>query len=172
VSTRRAENVLGALSLAVADRMSAAVQDVAGQSDTAASALSALDFFLERPSIDLLRQVLGLTSSGTVRLVDRLEAVGWVERRPGPDARSTSVSLTASGRRVAKRVSKARAAVLEEALAGLSAVERETFGRLAGRVLVRMKRGPGATRWICRLCDTDTCTQGPDGCPLGGIARL
>ena len=48
----------------------------AGQSESAAAALSALLHFLDRPSVDLLRQVLGLTSSGTVRLVDRLAESG------------------------------------------------------------------------------------------------
>ena len=39
-------------------------------------ALSALHHFLDAPSVDLLRQVLGLTSSGPVRLLDRLHAAG------------------------------------------------------------------------------------------------
>jgi len=84
----RGANLLGALSLAVSDRMSDAISAAAEQSarpgsETAAEALSALHHFLDAPTIDRLRTVLGLTSSGTVRLVDRLEAAGYVERRRG-----------------------------------------------------------------------------------------
>jgi hypothetical protein len=32
-------------------------------------------------------------------------------------------------------------------------------------------RGPGATRWICRLCDTGACRGTPGGCPVGNAAR-
>ena len=64
----------------------------------AAAALSALLHFLDRRTVDLLRQVLGLTSSGTVRLVDRMAESGYVRRGPGPDGRSTSISLTGAGR--------------------------------------------------------------------------
>ena len=125
----RVGNLLGALSLSVADRTSDAVGDAAGQSETAAIALSALHQFLNRPSVGLLRQVLGLTPSGTVRLLDRLQDAGYVTRRPGRDGRSVSVHLTAAGRRAAERVAGARAEVLDEALSPLSPAEREAFQR-------------------------------------------
>src|SRR5205085_805848 len=91
----RTANLLGALSLAIADRTGPAND---------AAALSALLHFLESPSIDLLRRVLGLTSSGTVRLVDRLEGDGLVRRRGGGDGRVTVIELTAAGRRAAEQV--------------------------------------------------------------------
>ena len=71
--------------------------------------------------------MLGLTSSGTVRLLDRLAESGYVRREPGADGRSTSVVLTDAGRQAAARVSRARAEVLERSLAVLSGAERETF---------------------------------------------
>jgi len=159
-------NLLGALSAAVADRTYDAVADAAGQSETAATALSALHYFLDRPTIDTLRRVLGLTSSGTVRLVDRLEAAGYVTRSPGSDARATVVSLTPSGRRAARRVAAARAEVLEGALAALSSAERATLDDLASRLLARLIRGPGAVRWMCRLCDTRACGREAGHCPV------
>jgi DNA-binding MarR family transcriptional regulator len=171
MSLDRAANVFGALSLVIADQAADAVAEAAGRSESAAAALSALLHFLDRPSVDRLRQVLGLTSSGTVRLLDRLEESGYVQRGPGPDGRSASVTLTAPGRDAAVRVSDARAAVLERALAVLSPAEREAFERLAGKVLVGMMRGPGAVRWICRLCDTGVCRGTPGGCPVGNAAR-
>jgi DNA-binding MarR family transcriptional regulator len=171
VSLDRAANLAGALALVIADQMAAAEAAAAGRSDSAPAALSALLHFLRRPSVDVLRQVLGLTSSGTVRLVDRLQESGYVERGPGDDGRSTSVSLTESGQDAAQRVSQARAAVLERALAVLTPDERAAFEELTGKVLVGLMRGPGATRWICRLCDIGVCRGTEGGCPVGNEAR-
>jgi DNA-binding MarR family transcriptional regulator len=171
MSIDRAANMFGALCLVVADQASDAVAEAAGRSQSGAAALSALLHFLDSPSVDLLRQVLGLTSSGTVRLLDRLAESGYVERGPGADGRSASVTLTAGGRLAAQRVSAARAEVMQGALAVLSVAERETFEQLAGKVLVAMMRGPGATRWICRLCDIGACRGAAGGCPLGNAAR-
>jgi DNA-binding MarR family transcriptional regulator len=167
----RTGNLLGALSLAVTDRTSAALGGALGQSESAAVALSAMHHFLDDPSVDLLRQVLGLTPSGTVRLIDRLQDAGYVTRRPGRDGRSVSLRLTASGRRAAERVSAARAEILREALSGLAPDERRALDRLMSRMLPGMIRGPGATRWMCRLCDTKTCRGAPGGCPVTNAAR-
>jgi DNA-binding MarR family transcriptional regulator len=167
----RAGNLLGALSLSIADRTADAVGEAAGQSETSAVALSALHHFLDEPSIDLLRRVLGLTPSGTVRLVDRLEQAGYVVRRPGRDGRSVSVALTPGGRRAAKRVTVARAAVLEHALSGLDPDQRDTFERILAQVLPGLIRGPGAVRWMCRLCDMDACGREQGRCPVANAAR-
>jgi DNA-binding MarR family transcriptional regulator len=171
MSLDRAANLIGALALVIADQMAEAEADAAGRSDSAPAALSAMLHFLDGPSVGLLRQVLGLTSSGTVRLVDRLQESGYVARGPGADGRSTSVRLTESGRDVAERVSQARAEVLERALAVLEPNERAAFEQLAGKVLVGMMRGPGATRWICRLCDIGVCRGAEGGCPVGNESR-
>lgn len=159
-------NVLGALALVVADRTADAVAAAAGQSTTAGAALSALHHFLDRPTIDRLRQVLGLTPSGTVRLVDRLVEAGYVVREPGDDARSRAVTLTPAGRAAAKRVAQARAAVLRDVLAPLPAADRAHLADLLGRLFTGLIRGPGATRWICRLCDTHACEREEGRCPV------
>lgn len=166
----RAANLLGALSLAMADRMTGVVEETVAGSVTAATALSALGDFLDGASVDLLAQVLGLTSSGTVRLVDRLSAAGYVRRAPGTDARTTSIVLTEAGRRVAGEVAAARAGLLADALADLTADERRLFESVTGRVLAGLVRGPGATRWICRLCDTTTCGRTEGKCPLANVS--
>jgi len=79
--------------------------------------------------------VLGLTSAGTVRLLDRLAEAGYIRREPGVDGRSTSVALTDEGRQAAVRGDAgARPRVLAGALAQLSRAERATFERLAGKM--------------------------------------
>jgi DNA-binding MarR family transcriptional regulator len=149
-----------------------AVGDAAGQSETAAIALSALHQFLDEPSLDRIRRVLGLTPSGAVRLVDRLERAGHVTRRPSSDdARSVTVRLTAKGRRVAERVVRSRGEVLNGALATLDAQERKQFEELLARVIPSMMRGPGATRWLCRLCDMEACGRDEGRCPAASAAR-
>lgn len=164
-------NVFGALALIVADQMAEATASAAGRADSAAAALAALHHFLDRPSVDLLRQVLGLTSSGTVRLLDRLAESGLIERGPGADGRTTAVTLTGTGSAVAEQVCGARADVLDRALSALTPAERTEFTTLAGKMLVGMMRGPGAVRWMCRLCDTGICRGAPGGCPVGNAAR-
>ncbi len=165
-----AGNLLGALSLVIADRTADAAAAAGGSGSTAA-ALSALLNFLDRPSVDLLRRVLGLTSSGTVRLLDRLEETGYVSRGPGIDGRSSAVSLTDSGRRAAEQVSAARAEVLTGALAILSADERQALDLLLGKLLVGLMREPGAVRWMCRLCDLRACGRERGECPVANEAR-
>ena len=154
----------------MADRLAGVIESAAGQSATAATALSALRDFLDGASIDLLAQVLGLSSSGTVRLVDRLSAAGYVRRASGADARTRSVVLTDAGRQAAAEVATARADLLSAALAGLTAEERLVFEGAVGRVLVGLVRGPGATAWICRLCDTTTCGRGQGHCPVANAS--
>jgi DNA-binding MarR family transcriptional regulator len=171
VTLDQPQNRIGALALVVTDRMVEATDAAVGLSVSDATALSALHHFLDRPSVDLLRQVLGLTSSGTVRLVDRLVQAGYVRRSGGEDGRSTTVALTASGRRAAVRVSAARAEVLEEALRVLPPAERRQLDSLTSRVLVGLMREPGATRWMCRLCDTHACGRDVDECPVANEAR-
>jgi DNA-binding MarR family transcriptional regulator len=167
----RTANLLGALSLVISDRATDAISDAAVGSESAAAALSSLLQFLDRPSVDLLRQVLGLTSSGTVRLLDRLESAGYVKRGPGRDGRSTAVSLTPAGRTAAKRVAAGRAGVLERSLQALSPEERRAFDQLLSKVLVAQIRGPGAVRWMCRLCDPGACGRDEGSCPVANAAR-
>jgi rubrerythrin len=83
------------------------------------------------------------------------------------DRRSASVALTEEGRATAEAVGAARSQVLVGALAGLSPAEREDFRRLLSKVLAGLIRGPGAVRWICRLCGTGVCRGTEGGCPVG-----
>lgn len=62
------------------------------------------------------------------RLLDRLEAKGWVERRPdAADRRVKRVHLTAAVEEPMRRMRTVAADVRADALSGLSAREREQF---------------------------------------------
>lgn len=155
----------------LADRTADAISRPAGLAARDAIALSALHHFLDRPSIDRLAKVLGLTHSGAVRLVDRLAAAGLVTREAGGDSRTAAVALTADGDELARVVTDSRARVLQDALAALSMADRHALDFLLGEVLAGLVREPGATRWICRLCDTGACGRSTGQCPVASEAR-
>ena len=76
------------------------------------------------------------------------------------------MALTEAGGRAAARVSEARESVLVEALAALTPEQREALEALTGTMLVGIMRGPGATRWNCRLCNTGVCGVQTRECPV------
>jgi MarR family transcriptional regulator, negative regulator of the multidrug operon emrRAB len=162
----RDANRVGAMALALADRIQAAVEQAGGHGASGPAALAALHGTAAGASIDALARIVGLTHSGAVRLVDRLEGVGLVERRRGVDHRSTALWLTPSGRRAARRVLDQRAAVIDSALAELSVPDRAALVRASERLLPRLAGGQEGERRVCRLCDSDVCGR-PEGiCPM------
>jgi DNA-binding MarR family transcriptional regulator len=175
----RDANLVAALSVAISDMLVAETDVAAGHGGAAPAALVALHEFAGGGTMDKLRDVLGLTPSGAVRLVDRLEHDGLVERRPGTDNRSVALALTAKGRRTAMRVRAARNGAVERLLAALSEADRVALRRasealiraITGQRLEARRQGePTATGWLCRLCDFAACGR-PDGhCPAAASA--
>jgi DNA-binding MarR family transcriptional regulator len=167
----RTANLLGALATALVDRCVLAAAEASGYSESDAAALSAIHQFLGGTSIDLLASVLGLSQSGTVRVVNRLEGQGLLQRGPGRDGRVTSVLPTPAGERAARRIEATRLRLLKAALEPLDPPEQEALAALVGKVLVGMMREPGATRWTCRLCDLAACGRRSGHCPVEQAAR-
>lgn len=171
-----AANLLGALSLAVADRMNTAVEAVAALGPSAPAALAAMHEFQDGGSVTQLSSVLGLTHSGTVRLVDRLAAEGLVERVGAADARAVAVVLTPRGRHTAAQILQARETSLVSALAGLSPDEVENLAgtmetMLTTVTLARVEERAARTDnranpWLCRLCDLTACGRSEGNCPV------
>jgi DNA-binding MarR family transcriptional regulator len=159
--TSREANLLGACSLAVAERLPPAAGD---------AALVALSDWLAGATVDALARVVGLTHSGAVRLVDRLAGEGLLERGPGPDGRSRALHLTAAGRQAAAAAQAARFAALEEVLTPLSPADRGTLAGLLGRLLGGMTTDHDSAGHICRLCDAHVCGH-PDRCPVTQAAH-
>jgi MarR family transcriptional regulator, negative regulator of the multidrug operon emrRAB len=164
------ENVLGAFSLAVSDRLAAATEEAAGASASAPAALSTLLTYGGREiSIDRLRTIIGLSHSATVRLVDRLSGVGLVERRRGADGRELSLRLTSRGRGVARRVHRERAELLSSLLSPLDARQRRELEALLAPLVAKLVAGRREARNICRLCDHGACERA-SGCPVDSAA--
>jgi DNA-binding MarR family transcriptional regulator len=162
----RDANLLGALSLAVADRLEAATRAAAAHGGSGPAALAALDTFLEGSSIDTMRKPLGLTHSAAVRLVDRLTAAGLVSREAGEDGRSVAIFLTPEGRRAAAQVQGGRMRALEDVLAPLDPAEREQLTRIEEKLLAGLTSGRADAGRICRLCDAGACGHEEGRCPV------
>src|SRR5258705_13300594 len=175
-SRQHAANALGALSLVVADRMSAAVEAVAALGPSAPAALAALHEFLDGGSVTQLSSVLGLTHSGTVRLVDRLGAEGFIERVGAQDGRAVSVWLTRRGRRLALQIRQAREKTLTSALSALTPDELDSLAAALDTMLTTVTLARAEERsahshdrpqpWLCRLCDFAACGRSEGNCPV------
>jgi MarR family transcriptional regulator, negative regulator of the multidrug operon emrRAB len=162
----RGANLLGAVALAVTDRVRAAAELGAAQGGSAPAALISLAGYLDGSPIDAVRGPLGLTHSATVRLVDRLVAAGLARRRSGADRRSVAVELTPEGHEAAAQAARARAKALEDALAELDAGERAELARLHAKVLATLTEGRASAGHICRLCDSHACGHEQGRCPV------
>lgn len=160
-------NLFGAFLTTMGDALTRAVEEAVGIAGSAPAALLTLDTWPDH-SIDFLAGVLGITHSGAVRLVDRLKAEGWVERRPGPDGRTTALRLTGRARR---RVSSARAERRRVAASFTDALEpgeRAVLAAALDRVLRGTVRTRTEARHACRLCDHTVCEG--EMCPVGRSA--
>jgi DNA-binding MarR family transcriptional regulator len=170
-SDRRTANLLGALALTLADRADAAVRDGAGVAGSDAAALVTLRNYAEGEPLDLLRKALALSHPGVVRLADRLQARGLVERRRSDrDGRAVALRLTAAGRRAADEALAARAAALDAALGALDASQRRALEAMLERMLGVETTDAVASLIICRMCDPDVCGH-PGRCPVTQAAR-
>jgi DNA-binding MarR family transcriptional regulator len=165
VSDPRLENVLGSVAVAITGAVQTAVDEAAGHTAAGPAALTALRIH-RGCSVDHLAGVLGLTHSGTVRLVDRLEDDGLVRRGQGQDARVVTLELTAKGTKRAERVSWARAAAVERFLGNLDGSERSTLMRLLERVVATGVEDWSEVQYRCRLCNLEACHAGGESCPL------
>lgn len=120
----QARNVFGAVSLALADEI---LHDTTLHAPEAGPAGSALALIGHRPglSIRTLAESVALTHAGAVRLVDRLESEGLIERRThATDGRTRALYLTEAGEKASSSVLQARDSVLERGFAALRTCSR------------------------------------------------
>ncbi len=160
--TLRTANLLGAAVLGLHDELKQTVEKRSGRSGEAPAALSALG---HQPGLsnDALSRLLGLTHTGTVRLIDRLVADGLVERRPAArDKRGVALYLTAAGETVRREILEDREAALVPLVSRLSSREQKTLATLLGKLLTAVSRDDTHKLRICRLCDSGVC----EDCPI------
>lgn len=82
---------------------------------------------------------LMLTSSGTTKRLDRLEAAGYVTREPDPgDRRGVLIALTPEGRAVVDRAAVSHLANERRILSGLSAAEQRQLAGLLRKLSITL----------------------------------
>ena len=158
--SERTANLLGALGLAVADRIHAAARETLHRSGETPAALVVVGYG-QGPSNDRLRRVLGLSHSGTVRLVDRLIADGLVRRETAKDRRAVALHLTDKGESMREALLAERLRAVESVLDPLSMAERDAFESLLHRILQGLPDSDLDKRRLCRMCDDRVCTDCP-----------
>jgi DNA-binding MarR family transcriptional regulator len=92
-----------------------------------------------------LSKILMLTSAGVTSRLDRLERRGLLVRAPDPqDRRGVVVELTTSGSQLAEQAVAAAADTQGTLLAGLTAQEVKTLGRLLRKMQSGLSAEPSA----------------------------
>lgn len=117
-------------------------------------------------SADWLWTRIGLTQSGTVRLIDRLQGLGYLVR--ARQGRALRLSLTAQGRELLDEWNTTRERLAADALGGLSADQRAQFTELLALALRGTERVRAVADTTCRLCDWQACTACPVDESVGG----
>lgn len=163
MSKLRTANLLGALSGAVVERFQTPLKGHPNQNDSAAAALKLIADH-DGCTNTALSQALKLSHPATVRLVDKLEAGGLVDSRPGTDRRAVSLHLTAAGRARVRDLLEGRCRELEEIVDVLSPEQRRQLDGIAETLLRSLTTAPVEGAHICRLCDEIVCP--PARCPV------
>ena len=163
------QNTLGALSLALHDRITRAIVERTGSGSSGAVALASL--YVRGPmNIEALRRILGITHSTCVRLADHLEAAKLVRRgSSAADLRIVELELTGAGEDAARELLSARADTIASAMAPLSLGECTQLERLVAKMLGGLTTDRASARRICRLCDHDACGH-DHACPVDAAA--
>ena len=165
--TDQTANLLGAVGLAVSDRILETARKILNHSGETPAALVVIGYG-QGPSNDLLRRILGLSHPGTVRLVDRLVADGLVERKKGPDNRTVALYLTKEGQSRREKLLAGRLAAIKQFLNPLDAAEQKTFDSLLHKILSSMETTDIQRCSLCRLCDNRVCLN----CPIPADFRI
>lgn len=92
-----------------------------------------------------LADMLEVERASAGRMIDRLEAKGWVQRRAKPDDRRVKrVYLTPEAERVHRRIWRVAEATVDDALIDLSAPESAQLMQLLARVKKTLAADTGA----------------------------
>jgi DNA-binding MarR family transcriptional regulator len=149
-------NVWAAWTLRSEDALTAALPPGLGPRDVAA--LTLIDSHAGC-SVDWLWARIGLTQSGTVRLLDRLQSLEYVDRvRAG---RGVRLTLTSAGAEVLAGWNAARDQAGSIALGGLTAAEQRQLTALLAKGLRNTGRPRDVADTTCRLCEWPACTRCP-----------
>jgi len=145
-------NVVSAWVTQAADTLDRAVPPGVGRRE-----VEALTLVSTHPgcSSEWLRARLGLSQSGTVRAVDRLQDLGYVER--ARSGRAVALRTTSKGEKLLRVWHQARGAAVDELVGALSGPEQERLMRLLSGALTRHPRQRDEADRACRTCEWPLC---------------
>jgi DNA-binding MarR family transcriptional regulator len=159
----RTANLLGAIALELTERVERLSKRHPNETTSSLAALNVIGFY-KGCSNNALSQALGLSHTTTVRLVDKLEASGYVTSETGADRRSVSLKLTQSGRERVRDVVSDRCRHLCEMLEILPEEDLEHLSRISDILLRSLVATASDADHICRLCDETACPT--EQCPV------
>ena len=168
MNSARTANLLGALALALTDRMTEEAETRAKHGAAAPAALVSVGVD-PGVSVGALAHIIGLTHSATVRLVDRLADDDLMERRACTDRRRVGLHLTRHGAARRRTILSGRERVLTEALAALPEDGQAVLTPLIETLLGVMTGNRPQADHMCRMCDEDACPGAT--CPVERAAR-
>jgi len=149
------QNKLGAVALALVDKM------IEGVDDLAPTAVAALISIRGREPLTIgdIAALSGLTHSAAVRLVDRLEK-DWLVRRKRRVGREVLVEMTARGKRRAQQLQEARSSAILGFIETLDADDRRDLDRLAMKLVAAQAAAGVPVERLCRMCKPQDCDCG------------
>jgi DNA-binding MarR family transcriptional regulator len=165
----RVQNLLGALSIGVSDRIQAKAAECVGHAGETAAALVQIGT-TPRMSIEELSDALSLSHSAVVRLVAKLTGMDFIERVAGEDKREVRLVLTRGGKATLKRIQGARSEILASLMDGLSSKDVLTLGKMLESMLSRIALTQKEAVHVCRYCQEDECPQ--DRCPTRPLEQV
>jgi DNA-binding MarR family transcriptional regulator len=163
MSNPRTANLLGAFVTGLNGQLSRILEEQSEVSGEIPAALVAIAYN-EGRTVDYLRRTLTLSHSWTVRVVEKLEKDGLVEKRPGCDKRAVALFLTSQGKKMVKGIVRARRRYFDEILAVLPTKEHKHFTSMLERMLAFVTTDFYVGEAICKLCEVDVCPQ--NHCPV------
>jgi DNA-binding MarR family transcriptional regulator len=162
-----AANRLGAVAVTLSDKIRTATEDATGMAGGLPAALVSLREWADGRSVDVLAEVMRLSHSRAVRVVDRLETAGLARRESDPsDGRRALVWLEPAGRELADRALEARSRVLLDVVARLDPALVRDLERVVATLLDTTTVDVRAARETCRLCDAHVCGHYAGKCPV------
>ena len=163
-------NLLGALAVGCADLQETLMRQRTGLDEAALAALLAVH---TRPgsTVGNVARTTGLTHSGAVRTIDRLESAGLITRTTAADRRMVGLYCTGTGTAKADDALVSRRTALTTLVdASVSSKgELPVLERFLERLLENIPKTDRGDAWhICRLCEHAVCRG--DACPVGRMA--
>jgi DNA-binding MarR family transcriptional regulator len=160
-------NLLGALAVGYADLQATSMRRRTELDDAALAALLAV-YTRPASTVGDVARTTGLTHSGAVRTIDRLQDNGLITRTPGADRRRVGLYCTDAGTAKAEDALTSRRADLAALIGAATPTDDElvVLERFLEQLLEGLPKTDRGDAWhICRLCEHAACRG--DDCPVG-----